>query len=946
MKNLQHYTVTFFLLSFVYMVFPQNTPVNVFDCEAYALQPSQQELDNNSYIYGSCIELGGDHTSAMTANQNKTMKAYQRIHLKSGTHLKSIENGGKNHLLIQEDFGNGSVDVQPGEIGQLTGVSVMNYPDLNHVLRYKKLEFGIGNLQNQAFELWNDVRKFIKNTTDPTAPYDPTALNPFLAWDIQVQAIFNCLDVPWYEIVEGYFTRDYVENESENAWNEIKGNDGVMSAFPFRVRFAPPQNGKWYGKIQIKVKGVLKYESPLFYFYVVESGDPGYVHIHENRRNLKLGSRMIFPVGQNFPAPSDENCNERHWEIIPHTEDCATLEEWDEYLQKVETYFAYGNQYGDPAKPKYFRMVSCPWSNSIEFEKKGNYYKRLHYAYEIDKLLDLCEDYNGLMIYNLMMQDHFMYRNFWWQWSWEHKNEDGTHIDYAGPNSNYPFYCYNDDPWVNGGSKTPDKMFTNTTDLLYHKQRTRYLIARYGYSTKIAEWELLSEPWHLNSHLNDEDNIPYNFPNAYPEVRDAIYNYQKVMISYIKDSLNWNRQLIGINIKPPEAEKTGNHLDSSIYIQNVDVIGFNPYYVVPNALLKSESNNMYLTDVGSVRILRAFKNLPGVPVIISEGGIDNVYSPCSNYNLRPVDEMTLGFTGIAGFLFWDGRGKNADSINNLYLSLWKKTFRALNHMNGDDVIGTLSQGWGQWNHYSSSIVPKSKKYEIELQSYISNNKTKAVGYIKNNTYNIKTRGGESDPCKNVPLEKKHKDPYSKQWNMPLFNKRLRIEDLDSKTDYKIEWYSTFGSYPNGYIKSDCQKTNKKKGKWGITLEHPKLTVSYAGNNDLPVVWFVIHKGSCSNSMNIPDSNSEELLTNKNITKNAISSSKESLVKVYPNPFDNKITIESSVEDLVNLESLEGKVLDSWKIPSNSYEIHISNLQKGIYILRFINQNIIFKLIKL
>ncbi|MBW7868903.1 MAG: T9SS type A sorting domain-containing protein [Brumimicrobium sp.] len=333
--------------------------------------------------------------------------------------------------------------------------------------------------------------------------------------------------------------------------------------------------------------------------------------------------------------------------------------------------------------------------------------------------------------------------------------------------------------------------------------------------------------------------------------------------------------------------------------------------------------------------------------IIPEGGIDNAYSSCSNFDLRPVDEMTLGFSGIAGFLFWDGRGKNADSINNLYLSLWKNTFRALNHMNGDDVIGTLSQGLGQWNHYSSSIFPNSKKYEIELQSYISNNKTKAVGYIKNNTYNVFTRG-VNQPCSNSSFKNddRYNSFYSKKWNKPLLNKRLRIENLKNKTDYKIEWYSIFGSYPNGYIKSDCQKTNKKNGKWGITLEHPELILNYSLNlGGLPVVWFVIKEGSCSNGMikNEELKEDEYNYQYKTVKQETIT---EDAIRVYPNPFDNEIIIYSPKDDNAVLQNSWGEEIEKWKIVEGESTFITTNLAPGVYLLRFINQTVVFKIVKL
>ncbi len=67
-----------------------------------------------------------------------------------------------------------------------------------------------------------------------------------------------------------------------------------------------------------------------------------------------------------------------------------------------------------------------------------------------------------------------------------------------------------------------------------------------------------------------------------------------------------------------------------------------------------------------------------------------------NMKMQLKRQMTLGFTGVAGFHFWDGSSPKEDGT--YHTELWKNTFRAQNHMNGDDVIGVLSEGGGYWGH--------------------------------------------------------------------------------------------------------------------------------------------------------------------------------------------------------------------------------------------------------
>src|SRR5690606_6760663 len=117
--------------------------------------------------------------------------------------------------------------------------------------------------------------------------------------------------------------------------------------------------------------------------------------------------------------------------------------------------------------------------------------------WEQDKILDSLEKYDALMIFNLLLQSpHFQYDHYGttdWDWDYDIRNENGDLVTDAWVYEK-PRYAYNDRPQ---GKKKAHESFINKSDLEYHKQRTRYYLARYGYSTKIMEFEILSEPFHL-----------------------------------------------------------------------------------------------------------------------------------------------------------------------------------------------------------------------------------------------------------------------------------------------------------------------------------------------------------------------------------------------------------------------------------------------------------------
>ncbi|WP_133122081.1 hypothetical protein [Brumimicrobium salinarum] len=180
--------------------------------------------------------------------------------------------------------------------------------------------------------------------------------------------------------------------------------------------------------------------------------------------------------------------------------------------------------------------------------------------------------------------------------------------------------------------------------------------------------------------------------------------------------------------------------------------------------------------------------------------------------------MKLPFIGIAGYNSWPGytpfkfthENDNVTMAPHIY-DMWKTTIRVKNHMNGEDVINTLSDTWGGWKHGMGKAENDGifKKYAVEQQNYISSNKKMAVGYVYNRTYNVKTRGIGS-PCSNINMDPKYNTPRNTEWNYVKNSEQLRVTNLKTHTKYRIYWYSAFRA-GDGYLKSDCIETNKKMG---------------------------------------------------------------------------------------------------------------------------------------
>jgi len=437
--------------------------------------------------------------------------------------------------------------------------------------------------------------------------------------------------------------------------------------------------------------------------------------------------------------------------------------------------------------------------------------------------------------------------------------------------------------------------------------------------------------------------------------RYAIYNYHKVISEYIKDSLNHNKQLIGMDMADELDGGNQGGLDASIILPSIDFVGFNPYYSVPNALIKSNTNNMK-GYIDGINFLRNNVGLNSVPIIISEGGTDESYMECSNYDLDIVDKMTLPFTGVAGINAWFAYTPNKLESKNDVLTMpsyaydmWDNTIRVKNHMNGNDVINTLSDTWGGWRHGMGKGKLKENDYDdveaVEMQSYISSNKKLVVGYIRNRTYNVYTQSSGGN-CDNVgwklPGNKPVNSLFNFKWDDIKDSEQLKVEGLLTTKKYNVNFYGD----NNGTIAHIGYDSKLTSVSGRLKIRYPELYVQEHWQNR-PVIWFVAkregYNGMTQNNDIAEDSTDvflKEFLANE---KDSLF--QEASLKVYPNPFGDYITIESPVDDEILIQDPTGRVVLQKEISKAKNRIQTERLTKGIYFVRFVNQSQTFKLIK-
>ncbi len=518
-----------------------------------------------------------------------------------------------------------------------------------------------------------------------------------------------------------------------------------------------------------------------------------------------------------------------------------------------------------------------------------------------------------------------------WMWDWDDDiyDDNGQLQTYS---TGFPRYCYNDKP---PHQKLPYEMFTNESDLGYHKQRVRYYIARYGYSTKIYEFELLSEPFHIGEQkeiINKADStvtVPYRAPykkkndGEFHIARDAVLNYHKVIASYIKDSLQWHNQLIGVDMGYVDNESSIAYDFRNSSLPQIDIAAFNAYYNEPDAIYKMEG---FVKDIWTARGT-------DMPVLLSECGTSE--EKCSNYTQQPVDMMTLGFTKVAGFYPW--AGYSADFDWN-YTYHWKNTIRAQYHMNGDDVINTLSEGVNWWHVAQEARLKQTEfgktKMLVENQYYGSYSANTVVGYVRNRTYNVHTMG-----CNSLMfpfLDDPRFYQYTSISKDDIKNSdKILVITLKDLTKYYVDWYS----FKDGnYLKTDYIKTNIDGD---LKLDFPILSA------DNPIVWYVVHQNAYSGMMQ----NETPIITEERVNFDFQPIEKDTANisftnAIYPNPFKQTITVHSLEDDEFIITTPTGSIIMQQIVHKGTNNIFVKDLPKGLYFGELKNQRFIIKLERL
>jgi hypothetical protein len=698
-------------------------------------------------------------------------------------------------LLLTFNVGAQSVvEPVPNEMEIKFFQDVNNRPE-----KFEKFEIGI----HVTSVILDRIEAFKKNEDDPKA------LNPFLQWETHVYADFYHEATGVTKRIQGFYYNDFSRSRDMKTW------DKVDTDYPFRIRFAPPEEGQWEVTVHFayNYKGVMN-EMPTKTgaFLVKDSDNPGYMKISENKRNFELGGKPVVPIGMNMPNPYE-------WKAMFPKDGISRVTPFDckRYNDSLRMYADIGG--------KFFRLILSPAANGLEFEDAGNYMERLDYAHEMDKVFDLLDERGLYVNFNLMlhtwMEIHAAYYMFRFDW-------DDTDCDSRSNGYKKKF-----------GLEKPSDLFKSDEALKYLKERYRYIIARWGYSSKIHTIELQSETGHLDEDKGVELTTSQYSGNTYcrtytgtgnkpyktdTTVMKAQYKFNYEMSKFIKEDLKHDEHILGVSylgFSHKSNELLQRH-DPTMSLKYIDAIGLNYYSTSAAKDLQLYKNISY------------FQKTFNKPVYFSETGPSSYVNGCEGNITYEVDAWMTMFSGVSGYNLWAGFSvKESDGHFN-GRSVWKYLVDASEFFNREEIKGQILLS--DWSH--SQMERRKLKKHLKTgvaYGYVSEDKVNGFGIVYNRTNNSTTYFDstfsdancqllDACDCDNDPIGNwregyyKENDYLGYKMDLPAKHMRryLKLKKLLKFKKYRVIWYDK-----NGDPVSDHQIVRSNlKGE--IKLKHPTL----------------------------------------------------------------------------------------------------------------------------
>jgi hypothetical protein len=430
--------------------------------------------------------------------------------------------------------------------------------------------------------------------------------------------------------VNGFYSQDYyrtlgptgerVESQGKPQW---------------KVRFTPRTPGRYRYSLTAKDRAGTSHWGPAE-FEATPSRNPGFVRVsRSDPRFFEFDDgSYFFPIGHNIRSPFDVRTDQQFpWK-----------QRWPEGSSAYMRYFRDMSRNGE----NFVEIWSAAWSLGLEwspispgYHGVGQY--NLRNAWEMDQVLDAADRF-GLYL-NVVVHNHGKF---------------STYVDEE----------WDDNPFntARGGYlDLPEEYFSNPRALRDFQNLMRYMVARWGHSTRVFAWELWSE-LNLTGSRRVDHKAHYQ-----PEVEE----WHRTMGRWLR-SVDPFRHLITTHYSGDF--RTQNPAITAL--PEIDHASVDAYH----------SDQRALRIVGLIHETAAYNNAFGKPVVITEfggqsmaqQGFDHI-DAAHHSALWSSTCLTTGGTP----LFWWWMLIEEESLYGRYAAIAR-------FMRGEDRRGPEKRSWASW----------------------------------------------------------------------------------------------------------------------------------------------------------------------------------------------------------------------------------------------------------
>lgn len=632
----------------------------------------------NLSVFAQLVDCEDSNTGVVSSGN---IMEYCNGTLKSNVAGVSFEN-----LVVTEYKSDTQMHLRPGfHAGDFSGsanfhayVDILSMPIINPATnyeQYEKIEFSINilnlkisryhydsNWGNQTLLNEIDLNADIDNFFNESAYPNPYT-NPYDSDDIDIEVTFKNLSTQKIFKTTAFYYRGFDYDITSPSYDNLpKVWIPNLSDIGWRVRFAPPEEGDYVASVRIKCYGNTAHQTIVRHnnastFNVIPSSNDGYLKFNTGSKYMSFSNnsnRTFVPVGYNLIGDYDYNS-------------------YTDY--PAEYYFNQTHLQNLIGRGNYVRVATGPnyW---VEFDKPGNYDSHQTHMWELDQILKIAEENDVYVLLSLMIWEQFMtgtenaYDPFGSDVGYRLSNDGNNQTrDFFGEHPYREKYQFGDNVATTQGiidnTNPLTDFFKEVDSKKLLKNKLRYIISRWGYSTHISAYDLLGEIDNviLKRYVDNNGQIKRYFnQEAELGLAKEIYDWVDEMTLYLKKIDN--NHLITINKfshkNLPDEQSQYDVFD----LQSIDYAAFNDYG-------SRRNHNVYRLDNVGEAINKYSK-----PIAIEEIGhanahhISEMYFPENFHN----SIWSSAFTGVFGpGAYWYkgyfsdiGAKKSRDEYNSLY----------------------------------------------------------------------------------------------------------------------------------------------------------------------------------------------------------------------------------------------------------------------------------------